>query len=699
MEVRYLVGERVTGKDLQARITDVRSDVATAQADILSVKAKTDNLPANTASSLTTLSTDVGAVKTVVDAVKAKTDNLPSDPADQSAVEAAITSAHSTTDTLITTVDTVVDAIKLKTDNLPADPADQSAVEAAITSAHGVTNGKVDTVQADVTSIKAKTDNLPANTSTTLSALSTDIGTANTALTAIKGSGFAASDSLKDIKAAVMAVQNNTTFTASVIPQMIVPASGNADFHNLVNVYDGTGGMEDPDLELVFVRYEVSHGASRNSNIFDNTARSSAATKIVAYTVTAPTTAPTAGAVYHDSASTSFTVIGMAGTDKLIASWTGGTAPVVGTGTLTKDSGTGDSTITALSVENNYVAMVNDPGVGQYSSFYNVQSTDAEENLSARFMYYTSGVQHVFDRATVTVSPTNAATTASAVWDVTAGSHVTAGTTGKVVSDTLTAVNAIKTVTDALPNAGALTSLAQDSTVAKASNLATAQSDITAIKTVTDNLPNAGALTSLATASAVSTIDTKVDAIKAKTDNLPANTATSLSTLSSDVASVKSDTTAIKTKTDNLPANTTNRLDTIDSAIAAIKTLPSRVQASKTCSSIAQGASTTLDIDAAAGFNCQVAQLFDLEVTRVSGASSDWSFDICEKSDASFIRASVANMTPSDPSLMNLGGQIFVNQDTSPGKHLYVRITNNTDAGSSTFNVKLRGVVFQDAAA
>lgn len=65
----------------------------------------------------------VDAVDSVADAIKAKTDNLPSDPADQSAVEAAITAAHSTTNGKVDTVDTVADAIKAKTDNLPASPA------------------------------------------------------------------------------------------------------------------------------------------------------------------------------------------------------------------------------------------------------------------------------------------------------------------------------------------------------------------------------------------------------------------------------------------------------------------------------------------------------------------------------------------------------------------------------------------------
>lgn len=41
----------------------------------------------------------LSALKTLIDAIGAKTTNLPSDPADESAVEAAITTAHSATET------------------------------------------------------------------------------------------------------------------------------------------------------------------------------------------------------------------------------------------------------------------------------------------------------------------------------------------------------------------------------------------------------------------------------------------------------------------------------------------------------------------------------------------------------------------------------------------------------------------------
>jgi hypothetical protein len=65
-----------------------------------------------------------GYIDTEVSAIKAKTDNLPSDPADQSAVEAAITAATSplATQASVNTIDDFLDteiaAIKTKTDQL-----------------------------------------------------------------------------------------------------------------------------------------------------------------------------------------------------------------------------------------------------------------------------------------------------------------------------------------------------------------------------------------------------------------------------------------------------------------------------------------------------------------------------------------------------------------------------------------------------
>lgn len=80
-------------------------------------------------------------------------------------------------DTLDDYVDSEVAAIKAKTDNLPSDPADQSLLEAAITSATSglATQSSVNTIDdfldTEIAAIKAKTDNLPASFPTNFSSL------------------------------------------------------------------------------------------------------------------------------------------------------------------------------------------------------------------------------------------------------------------------------------------------------------------------------------------------------------------------------------------------------------------------------------------------------------------------------------------------------------------------------------------------
>jgi len=105
-----------------------------------------------------------------------------------------------------------------------------------------------------------------------------------------------------------------------------------------------------------------------------------------------------------------------------------------------------------------------------------------------------------------------------------------------------TVVDGIKAVTDNLPNSGALSSLATASALTTVDTVVdgiqtdlsngtdglgalkalidTVDGVVDAIKAVTDNLPNSGSLTSLATASALATTDAVCDAIKAVTDTL-----------------------------------------------------------------------------------------------------------------------------------------------------------------------------------
>ena len=89
-----------------------------------------------------------------------------------------------------------------------------------------------------------------------------------------------------------------------------------------------------------------------------------------------------------------------------------------------------------------------------------------------------------------------------------------------------TEVAAIKAVTDAIPDSGALTTIDSNIDAVKAVTdvlpdsgaLTTIDSVVDAIKAVTDLLPNNGALTDLATSTDLSTVDDVVDAIKLVVD-------------------------------------------------------------------------------------------------------------------------------------------------------------------------------------
>lgn len=82
-------------------------------------------------------------------------------------------------------------------------------------------------------------------------------------------------------------------------------------------------------------------------------------------------------------------------------------------------------------------------------------------------------------------------------------------TAASIAADAITAAKVAADVTTEI-----------QSGLATAANLATVDTVVDAIKAVTDLLPDAGALTSIATAANLATVDTVVDAIKAKTDSL-----------------------------------------------------------------------------------------------------------------------------------------------------------------------------------
>jgi hypothetical protein len=160
---------------------DVILDARASQSSVDTIDGIVDAILVDTAeigaagAGLTVLATaaNLAAVDTVVDAIKLKTDNLPSDPADQSAVEAAITAATSplATAASLATVDSIVDDILVDTSTtIPATLAGL-ATQASVDVIDGIVDAilvdtgtdipnLVTTVDTVVDAIKVKTDQL-----------------------------------------------------------------------------------------------------------------------------------------------------------------------------------------------------------------------------------------------------------------------------------------------------------------------------------------------------------------------------------------------------------------------------------------------------------------------------------------------------------------------------------------------------------
>lgn len=92
-----------------------------------------------------------------------------------------------------------------------------------------------------------------------------------------------------------------------------------------------------------------------------------------------------------------------------------------------------------------------------------------------------------------------------------------------------------------------------DASLATAAALTTVDTVVDAIKAVTDNLPDSGALTSLATASALATVDANVDSVLEDTGTtLPATLATIAGYIDTEIAAIDNVVNAIKVTTDKL---------------------------------------------------------------------------------------------------------------------------------------------------
>lgn len=109
-----------------------------------------------------------------------------------------------------------------------------------------------------------------------------------------------------------------------------------------------------------------------------------------------------------------------------------------------------------------------------------------------------------------------------------------------------------------------------------------------------------------------------------------------------------------------------------------------------TTTSLSGGASQLLSIDTGVSgftYNMEIKQI---KVTR-TGASTQFTVDIYEKSDAS-ANNKLATYVTSNSDMNEQVSLIFINNDVSVAEKCYVKVTNDTDAGSTTFAVEVRGI-------
>jgi len=146
-------------------------------------------------------------------------------------------------------IETKVDGVKAKTDNLPSDPADQSEVEAAISTSE--TN-----VIAEVNANEAKIDAL------------NDVSTAEVqtacddALDAYDSAGGVAKEN------SVLAIQNNTRFTTSIAGHYLIPSAGSTVYKLVARFYDGDGSPEDVDDNDVGLDLDTADGTDKNAILY-----------------------------------------------------------------------------------------------------------------------------------------------------------------------------------------------------------------------------------------------------------------------------------------------------------------------------------------------------------------------------------------------------------------------------------------------
>lgn len=127
-----------------------------------------------------------------------------------------------------------------------------------------------DDIESHLTTIEGKVDSLISGQSSIASELATvktlSQSTNNTIIDPLVGNANLKA-LIEQAISAVQSVQNNTSFIASVSPQMIVMGSGANTYKIPIRVYNTNGSLEDPDLQKVYVSIKNEAGLDRTNYV------------------------------------------------------------------------------------------------------------------------------------------------------------------------------------------------------------------------------------------------------------------------------------------------------------------------------------------------------------------------------------------------------------------------------------------------
>lgn len=191
-------------------------------------------------------------------------------------------------------------------------------------------------------------------------------------------------------------------------------------------------------------------------------------------------------------------------------------------------------------------------------------------------------------------------------------------------------------------------------------------------------------------------------------------------TLSGDIAAVKSDVEAGNTvvaqvaedtqsilaslqETKNIGAGNTfdpatDSLEAIRNFIEANINTPKNskiVVAKKQSSAVAQGSSVVVALGLADGVNSSYINIKEVRAVPTTLTSTDFTVEVFEDSACTIPLLRYMNADASKEDLRLAIDLVFSNQDAPVAPAVYVKITDNTDSGSSIFDVEVRGVALQ----